>query len=120
MSKKPDKPAPYGFPRLPPPIGKVLTDLIALKGWNQKQSQDNLEEVWREISGPEFHATTRVGNLRNGILQIFVANQPTLSELVGLHQHRILMEFQKIFPASKIKKLRFKVQGSITSPKQME
>jgi predicted nucleic acid-binding Zn ribbon protein len=94
-------------------LGKVLTDLIAQRGWNQKQSLDQLEEVWQQVAGAQFAGTTRAGQLRNGVITILVANSSTMSELVSFHKGRILKEFQVRFPQNSIKELKFKLQSGI-------
>jgi hypothetical protein len=95
----------------PRQIGDVLAQLIARRGYARQQSTAALQSAWEQVAG-EFATVTRAGNLSRGTLEILVSNNLLAQEL-GFQTDELIARLQKLFPASKINKLRFRV-GSIS------
>src|SRR5215471_7680574 len=95
----------------PRQIGDVLAQLIARRGYAPQQSTAALQSAWEQVAG-EFAAVTRAGNLSRGTLEILVSNNLLAQEL-GFQSDELIARLQKLSPASKINKLRFRV-GSIS------
>jgi predicted nucleic acid-binding Zn ribbon protein len=96
----------------PRQIGDVLTQLIARRGYARQQSTAALETAWQQAVGQQFAAVTRAGDVRRGTLEVLVSNNLLAQEL-GFQQDELIARLQKLSPASKINKLRFRI-GSIS------
>ena len=92
----------------PRQIGDVLAQLIARRGYAREQSSAALDQAWRQVAGDQFAASSRPGALRRGTLEVLVSNNLLAQEL-GFEHDRLVAALQKLSPASKIAKLRFRV-----------
>ena len=95
-------------PAEPHRIGKVLSELIALKGLARVHGVEQLQQAWRTVAGEEIGRQTRVLELSRGLLQIGVANSAVLSELAGFHKEKLLQSLQEQFADLKIRDIKFK------------
>lgn len=89
-------------------IGKVLSELIALKGLARVHGVEQLQQAWRTVAGEEIGRQSRVLELSRGVLQIGVANSAVLSELAGFHKEKLLQSLQEQFADLKIRDIKFK------------
>ena len=60
--------------------------------------------------GPELESSIHVGNLRQGVLQVFASDSVTLQEL-NFRKRAILRQIQKDLPHSNVTDLRFRIQA---------
>ena len=95
----------------PQPLGKAISELIALRGWAREQGNQQLISLWEEVAGELFASQTTVLGIRRSVLQIGVHSSPLLSELVAFHQQSLLQAFQKTAPHLKIRQIKFRLQS---------
>jgi predicted nucleic acid-binding Zn ribbon protein len=95
--------------RGPEPIGEIVSRLFAARGWGRRQDRLRLEEAWQAAAGPEAAAHTRVGGLRRGVLEVYVANAVLLQELAHFHKRRLLEALRARLPGTSITDLRLRL-----------
>ncbi|MEL7498727.1 MAG: DUF721 domain-containing protein [Planctomycetota bacterium] len=96
------------FQRRPKRTADLLGQLMARKGYNQVESQDELGNVWQEILDKQFHSKTRVSIVRSGVLEILVDSSAARQQL-EFQKRQLVNELKKRLPKSNIKDIRFKV-----------
>ena len=99
----------------PQSLGKVLSELIALKGLARVQGTQQLQQAWRSVAGNEITNNSAVIGLSRGVLQIGVSNTGLLSELASFHKHTLLENLQQQQPQLKIKELKFRLKTDVKS-----
>lgn len=97
----------------PQPIGKVLSDLFALKGYARVQGNEQLHKHWKAVAGEALAAQTRVVGMKRGVLQVGVSNAPLLSELVAFRRPQLLKQLQEEASELKVRDLKFILRGDI-------
>ena len=98
--------------RAPKPIGDVLDELIVRRGYGRLQAHDELEQAWQEAVGASLAASSELGALRRGILEVVVASS-TLMQEFAFEKQNILKALAARLPNLAIRDLRFRV-GSIS------
>jgi hypothetical protein len=96
------------FFRRPRKPADILCQLMARKGYAQTETVNELETAWNEIVGEKWMARTKVGNIRNGVLEILV-NSSAANQQIGFNKKKYLKELQKRLPKNNLKDLRFSV-----------
>jgi predicted nucleic acid-binding Zn ribbon protein len=91
----------------PVPIGDVLAELMARRGFARVQSGAALETAWKQAAG-RFAPHTRVGAVRRGKLEVTVSHSVLVQELTFC-KTALLDELKKLLPDEKIGDLRFRV-----------
>jgi predicted nucleic acid-binding Zn ribbon protein len=99
----------------PAPLGDVLSQLFALRGYGRVRGDRQLHDVWRQIAGEQIAGQTRVAGVKNGVLQVGVASSALLSELAAFHKFSLLERLQREHAQLKIKDIKFKLRGDIGS-----
>ena len=94
--------------RGPEPIGDVLAQLMARRGFAAVRSAAACEAAWREAAGEPAARYTRVASIRRGKLEIMVANSTLVQEL-SFRKQALLKALGARLPDQKIKDLRFRV-----------
>jgi predicted nucleic acid-binding Zn ribbon protein len=94
--------------RGPKPIGDVLSELMARRGFARIRSAQAYDDAWREAAGPLAAEHTRVGSLRRGTLEVVVANSTLVQELV-FQRPALLDAMARQLPDENIRDLRFRV-----------
>jgi hypothetical protein len=89
-------------------VGEIIGRLFAARGWGRQQDRLRLEEAWTETLGKAQARYTRVGGLRKGVLDIFVANAVLLQELAHYQKRRLLEQLRFRLPEVRIHDLRFR------------
>lgn len=97
----------------PDTLGSVLSRLFASRGYGRAQGDRQLHAAWAQVAGEETARQTKVIVLRNGILQIGVANAALLSELVSFLKPELLEKLRTGFPELKVRDIRFKHRGDL-------
>jgi predicted nucleic acid-binding Zn ribbon protein len=100
----------YG--RRPKKIADVVAQLITQRGYGRLGTSEQLAEAWSAAAGETLAKVSRVGQLRRGQLEVWVANSTAMQEF-SFQKQRILAELQRQLPDSKITGLRLRV-GQIT------
>ncbi len=95
----------------PRPLSELLSQVVALRGLARFQGDAQLQEIWANVAGEKFAASTRVIAIKRNVLQIAVRNAPLLSELVAFHQHMFKQTLREKYPHLKIRDLKFVLQS---------
>jgi len=94
--------------RGPEPIGDVLVQLMARRGFAGVRRAATCEEAWRRAAGELAAEYTRVGAVRRGTLEVLVANSTLLQELT-FQKQALLEALGQLLPDERIRDLRFRV-----------
>ena len=108
----------------PAPLGKILSQLFALRGYGRVRGDQQLNEAWQKtlatLGEPDWHAHTRVLYLRNGTLHIGVSSSALLSELAAFHKSRLLQSLRGNFAQLRLRDLKFRLTSDNASPGETE
>jgi hypothetical protein len=96
----------YG--RKPKRIADIIAQLITARGYGRIGTDEQLVAAWQKAAGETLAKASRVGKLRRGTLEVWVANSTMMQEF-GFEKARILAALQSDLPDAKIRDLRFKV-----------
>lgn len=96
----------------PQHVGKVLSELIALKGLARVQGVEQLQQAWRTVAGEEIGRKSRVLELSRGVLAVGVSNSAVLNELAGFHKQTLLESLQRQFAHLKIREIKFRLKST--------
>jgi predicted nucleic acid-binding Zn ribbon protein len=94
--------------RGPQPIGNILADLMARRGFARFQSSAACERAWCEAAGEFAARFTRVGSVRRGKLEVTVANSTLVQELT-FQKPALLETLARLMPDERIVDLYFRV-----------
>ena len=103
------------MPREPRSIADVLTELESLRGYNKKNSREQLREAWTDVAG-EFGAQSRALQIRAGVLHVAVSNAAVLDELSNFRKNELLSKLREKQPQLRLRDLKFK----LSRPQQPE
>jgi predicted nucleic acid-binding Zn ribbon protein len=92
--------------RQPERIGKILTRLMARRGFQRQISQEQLETAWAEAVGETLARQTRLGSLRRGTLEVFIRHKIYEQELL-FQQTELMNALNVALSEKKIKRLKF-------------
>lgn len=95
----------------PEPIGNILAELMARRGWARLQSCAALEAAWREAAGELAARYSRPRSIRRNTLDVVVTNSTLLQDL-SFQKASILSRLHSLLPDQPIRDLRFRL-GSI-------
>ncbi len=99
--------------RGPQRLSQALSELIALKGFARVGGTQQLASIWQEVAGSAIAAHTKVLGIKNGVLEIGVANAPLMSELIGFHKDALLRTLTSEHAELNIRELRFRLKGDM-------
>jgi hypothetical protein len=97
--------------RAPEPqrMGAVIAQLIARRGYAQKQTANDLSNAWEaEAAKLGAQGKTRAGRISRGVLEIFVQNSALL-QMLTFHKQSLAKAMKAAAGGSAIKDVRFKV-----------
>ena len=94
--------------RGPRPIGDILAELMARKGFARARGEEAYQAAWQEAVGESAAGYTRTGKLCRGSLEIIVANSMLIQEFT-FQKGALLKSLQQKLPDENIRDLRFKV-----------
>ena len=95
----------------PQPIGAILAELMARRGFARVRAAAAYDDAWREAAGELIASHTRVGSLKRGRLEVIVASSALIQEL-GFQKAALVGKLQKLLPDEGIRELRFRA-GSL-------
>ena len=90
-------------------IGTIVNQLIARRGYARAVGNDALRGAIADVIGAPLEKSFEVGNLKNGVLHVFVTDSVSIQEF-NFQKRRILKRLQSDFPEDKVNDLRFRVQ----------
>ncbi len=90
------------------PIGTVMRNLMAQRGYAAIQATSELHEKWSEIVGEVLAGMTCPGNVSRGSLQVVVSDSGAMQEL-SFRKKQILAALKSKLPEAKVEDLRFRV-----------
>ena len=90
------------------PVGNVLSQLLAKRGYAQIQTAATCDAAWREAVGEKLAPHTRPGTVRRGVLEVLVRNSSVLQELAFV-KTKVVKILVKLVPEQKIRDVRFRV-----------
>jgi len=96
------------MPRHPQAIGDILAQLMAKRGYARERSTTEITDAWQAVVGDLWSQHTRVGEIKRGTLEVFVANSLVMQELT-FQKQAFLAKLSELLPDQKIKNLKFKV-----------
>lgn len=94
-------------------LGRVLSQLFALRGYGQPRANRELHDAWRQCAGGELAGCTRVVTYRNGVLKVAVGNSALLGELTGYRKAELLQTLSRDFPRLRIRDLKFQLRTNL-------
>ena len=92
----------------PRKIGDVLAQLIARRGYARERSTAALDAAWRQAVGEKFSPLSRAGAVRQGKLEVTVANNLVAQEL-GFQMEELIKDLARLAPELPISGIRFRV-----------
>ncbi len=95
-------------PSGPRRIGAVVNQLLARRGYAQVNAVIELQSHFNAAVPAAISQGARPGHLKNGVLEIIVADSSTMQELVFMRR-TVLKHLQEKLPQSGIKDLKFKL-----------
>ncbi|MCL2622913.1 MAG: DUF721 domain-containing protein [Planctomycetaceae bacterium] len=90
----------------PERIGKIITRIMARRGFQRQISQELLEIAWTDTVGETLAGQTRLGTLRRGTLEIFVRHKIFEQEL-AFRQAELMQTLNIAVGDNKIKRLKY-------------
>jgi predicted nucleic acid-binding Zn ribbon protein len=97
--------------REPTRLGSAISELIAIRGFNQVNASQQLADAWKIAAGPVIAGKTKTTGLRNGVLQVAVSNSTMLGELKSFHHAELLIKLQKSEPS--IRDIRYRLNSNL-------
>lgn len=95
--------------RGPQPLGDVLSNLFAERGYGRLQAVGELESAWVGAVGELGARQTQVGGVRRGVLNVTVAHPALLEELSSFQKPQLLAALRRDLPGTPILDIRFRV-----------
>ena len=92
----------------PKPLSDVIAQVINQRGYAQIRAASAHRQAWQEAAGPRGAGATEPGAIRPRVLEVVVAANPVMQELV-FDKERLLAAVQQALPDAGVKQLRFKV-----------
>jgi predicted nucleic acid-binding Zn ribbon protein len=92
----------------PKPIGNIVAELLARRGYGRLQAADAWTSAWQEAAGAALAGQSRAGQVRRGVLEVWVTNSTLVQEL-SFEKARLLKTLTRLVPEEKIRDLKFRV-----------
>ncbi|QDT01638.1 hypothetical protein K227x_00050 [Rubripirellula lacrimiformis] len=83
---------------------------MSRRGYARTGVNEHLMESIRAAVGEALAESCQVGNLRAGVLQVFVSDSVTLQEM-NFQKRQILRRFEKDLSGNKVTDIRFRIQA---------
>lgn len=91
-------------------IGSLVNQLMSRRGYAQQAATSEFHAVIVTSVGNELSSSVHVGQLRQGVLQVFASDSVTLQEL-NFQKRKILRAIHNDLPHSAVTDLRFRIQS---------
>lgn len=90
----------------PKSLKSVLNKLLVKRGYNQRQVNTKLIELWASIEPAQWRGQCHVKGYKRGTLEIRVEN-PAIAQQLEFSKQQLLLVIKQKSPELKIKNLRF-------------
>ncbi|MFK8113292.1 MAG: DUF721 domain-containing protein [Rubripirellula sp.] len=87
-----------------------MSQLMSRRGYARGFANEEFQRVIASALGAQLSSAFQVGNLRNGVLQVYASDSVTLQEL-NFQKRKILKQIQEQLPNDKVTDLRFRIQS---------
>ena len=98
----------------PAKIGDILPQVLARYGFHRHLEHDAIVQAWSETIGPflpdSLKNVSQPGAVKRGTLEVRVQHAALVQELT-FHQTEIVTQLNQKVPNSKIRKIRYIVEG---------
>ncbi len=92
----------------PRPIGELLNELFARRGYGRQQSNSNYADAWQDAAGTRIAKQTRVGKVQGGTFEVIVASSTLVQEMT-FQKQSLLSQLNDRLPDEQLKKIKFRV-----------
>ncbi len=92
----------------PQPIGDILAELMARRGYGRVQSAETCATAWREAAGEAIAQHSRATEVRRGVLEVLVEHSTMVQEL-GFQKAELLKRLAQLVPDQSIRDLKIRV-----------
>ncbi|MEQ9379725.1 MAG: DUF721 domain-containing protein [Pirellulales bacterium] len=92
----------------PRPIGDLLNELFARRGYGRQQANQSYGKAWSEAAGVSLAGKTRVGKVQGGTFEVIAASSTLVQEMT-FQKQTLLAQLIERLPDEKITKLKFRV-----------
>jgi hypothetical protein len=96
------------WPKEPSHGSKLISQLMARKGYGQTQVADHVEQQWQTAVGLSLGQSSRTGNFRRGILEVIVKNSSVMQELM-FQKRNIIQRLNAESDRQQISDVKFKI-----------
>ena len=96
------------MPGKPLPIGDILAELMARRGYGREETGGRCAEAWGLAVGAALGARSRAGRVRRGVLEVCVGSSVVAQEL-SFQKEELLAKLARLAPEENIADLRFRV-----------
>lgn len=94
--------------RKPKRPADILGRLMARKGYSQTAKADELQQMWEKIVGDKWKSKTKVGLVKSGVLEIYVANS-AVNQQLEFKKKKLLDALNKSNQKTNFINIRFRV-----------
>jgi hypothetical protein len=98
-------------PGAPKRIGSLISQLLSRRGYAQIMAGEELQAILAAEVGEQLAGSVRVGNVKRGVLHIYLADSVTHQELT-FRKRSILRRIESDLPAAAIRDIRFHVSAA--------
>ena len=91
-------------------MSSLVSQLMSRRGYAQIAVGEEFQASIGAAVGQQLIAAISVGNVKQGVLQIYASDSVTLQEL-NFQKRKILKRIQQDLPQSKVTNLRFRIQA---------
>jgi predicted nucleic acid-binding Zn ribbon protein len=95
----------HGGPR---PIGDVLANLMARRGYARVRSGGQCASAWQAAAGEALAECTRATQVRRGVLEVLVGSS-TVAQEIGFRKADLIRRLAELLPDEKIRDLKLRV-----------
>ncbi len=95
----------------PKRIGSLISQLMARRGYAQVFAAEGLQAALESEVGPVIATAVKVGNIKRGVLNIYVTDSVTMQELT-FRKRSLLKKLQEAQPDRVITDLRFHISAT--------
>ncbi|MFT7644070.1 MAG: hypothetical protein ACI9G1_005836 [Pirellulaceae bacterium] len=89
-------------------IDNIISALMSRRGYAQQKSNEALQQAWAAAAGKRLANECRVGNLKRGVLEVFVSNSTVLQEIT-FQKRRIVKKLKETTVCEKLKDVKFRI-----------
>lgn len=92
----------------PKTIGNVIAQVVQRRGYAQVRAAGERDDAWLAAVGAELAKSTRLGAVRRGVVEIFVANSLLMQELT-FRKEELVACLQEAMPETDVRQIKFRV-----------